>query len=181
MNSLAERTNPNSNKTTPLHFPKSSQSPSNHKSEAEQDVGSAMTDYKRGDIVEICSEEEGFKGSYYVATIVAQLDADAFTIEYATLLDENELDPLREVVRARNIRPAPPTVDAEEFHVGDEVEARDNDGWWIGRVMEKLGRGDYYVLFENSGEVAKYHRKGLRAHLEWIDGRWIRSPQRGML
>ncbi|GAB2269489.1 hypothetical protein Dimus_036367 [Dionaea muscipula] len=133
-----------------------------------------MADYKRGDIVEICSKEEGLKGSYYLATIVAQLDADAFTVEYATLLDDDELDPLREVVREGDIRPAPPEMVREEFEVGDEVEARANDGWWIGRVMVKLGSDEYYVLFAGFGEEVRYDRKGLRAHLEWIDGKWIR-------
>lgn len=137
--------------------------------------------YTRGSIVEISSQDEGFKGSYYVATIVARLSPESYTVQYATLLDDDPLDPnpLREVVSPSDIRPAPPVVDIPDgFVVGDQVEANDNDGWWAGTVIERRMDDSYFVRFEESGEEVWYERGRLRAHLEWEEGKWVRPPRK---
>ncbi|KAF8010172.1 hypothetical protein BT93_J0963 [Corymbia citriodora subsp. variegata] len=136
-----------------------------------------------GQEVEIASKEEGFLGSYYVATIVTYIENEFYLVQYKELLMEDESGPLREVVRGEDIRPTPPAKSfptTARFAMPDRVDAFYNDGWWTGRITGKEG-SSYIVHFENSGERLTFSDSELRMHLEWINGNWIATTRRRIL
>ncbi|KAL3524621.1 hypothetical protein ACH5RR_012993 [Cinchona calisaya] len=131
-------------------------------------------DYKRGDQVEVISKEDGFEGSYYEAIIVTKLQKKEYIVTYRTLLKDDHSGPLREVVTFDELRPAPPEILASWFELNDEVDAFDNDGWWVGKIIGRIG-SLYNVYFESSGEEIAYRIDRLRVHQDCVNGRWISS------
>ena len=144
-----------------------------------------MAKFKRGDQVEVCGKGDGFRNSFYAATIISQINPTEFIVQYNTLLSEDELHPLREFLTIDELRPVPPEIDSNcKLELKDEVDAFANDGWWKGMVKKKAkGRGKaawYYVSFQDNGvelEVCSYLRGDLRLHQDWIDGNWICSSK----
>ncbi|KAG6427159.1 hypothetical protein SASPL_111399 [Salvia splendens] len=127
--------------------------------------------FRRGDLVEVASSQEGFVGSYFEATVVADLAKDGYLVQYRTLLKEDLSGPLREVASAAEVRPRPPPDLAERYRMNDVVDAFDKEGWWWGRITGR--RGDSYsVFFETTGDEIFYHKNLLRTHQEWTNGRW---------
>ncbi|PON43127.1 Agenet domain containing protein [Parasponia andersonii] len=138
--------------------------------------------FGRGDRVEVCSKEPGFVGSYYAATVVSQLRKDLFVVQYENLVEENNHTQLLvETVRHNEVRPvSPPQVNeaaASGFRYLDQVDAFDNDGWWVGKITRRRGSdGHYFVYFETTGDEIAYPLSRLRAHLDWVKGKWV-SPK----
>ncbi|XP_065853731.1 DUF724 domain-containing protein 7-like [Euphorbia lathyris] len=143
-------------------------------------------------VVEVTSDEEGFKGAWYVAKILKPYvnRKPRFLIEYENLLSEKDSDQLlRETVDGSFIRPAPPPPAADEiYEVNDVVDAFHRDGWWKGVVSKvesrKHGRKlrrRYTVEFENPPEKLKFNGNVLRFHFDWIDGKWIQTPKKKVL
>ncbi|KAJ4851221.1 hypothetical protein Tsubulata_041927 [Turnera subulata] len=140
-----------------------------------------MASFKKGDQVEVCSKQEGFLGSYYSATVVNQLGPKAYAVEYETLVEEeDESVPLVEVAAADELRPTPPRLrlGGSGFCLDDKVDVFANDGWWVGQITEKRGSTTYFVYFASTGEEIPYNGSLLRAHLDWVDGRWVSSKRR---
>ncbi|KAL9145770.1 hypothetical protein ABFS82_13G065400 [Erythranthe guttata] len=132
--------------------------------------------FRRGDLVEVASVEEGFVGSYYEATIVTDLVMmNEYIVQYKTLLKEDLSGPLREVATAAEVRPRPPKIPppANEFRLYDVVDAFDNDGWWAGKITGRTGDGRYYVFFETTGDELPYPKDTLRVHQDWVNGNWV--------
>ncbi|XP_048228140.1 DUF724 domain-containing protein 6 isoform X2 [Ricinus communis] len=148
-----------------------------------------------GDLVEVSSDEEGFRGAWYEATILKSLSssrscyskrkAEAL-IQYRNLLsDTDEKKPLTEYVDFSFIRPLPPvpsTIPA--FEPLDVVDAFHRDGWWKGIVTkvdvfedDKTNSKKYTVVFENPPEQFQFLSKDLRFHWDWSNGAWSR-PQK---
>lgn len=125
--------------------------------------------------IEVCGKEDGFLGSYYEAKVVRKVGRKKIMVEYKTLVsDDDEKQPLREVVEAADVRPVPPVVPVTiGFEVLDMVDAFDNDGWWVGRISGGSEDGKYSVYFESSGDEIAYPVYKLRVHQEWEDGQWI--------
>nr|XP_027191057.1 DUF724 domain-containing protein 2-like [Cicer arietinum] len=136
-----------------------------------------MHDYDIGDKVEVCSEEEGFEGSYFEATVVACIENGEYAVRYTNLLSDDESAPLIEIVKANEVRPLPPCVNPQDFNFYQKVDAFDNDGWWIGLIIsEKIAtqNGYYYgVYFQNTNETIHFRFDQIRVHHEWVDGEWI--------
>ncbi|KAJ4982140.1 hypothetical protein NE237_032977 [Protea cynaroides] len=130
--------------------------------------------YQNGELVEICSKEEGFVGSYYIAEIILPVEKPRFLVEYKTLLTQDEKRLLREIVSADDIRPYPPTIQVSEFSLLDRVDANHNDGWWVG-VITKIEKPMYQVYFERTGECISYLVSQLRIHQELENGIWVSS------
>lgn len=131
--------------------------------------------FRRGDLVEVASKQEGFVGSYYEATVVADLGGSGgYLVQYRTLLEDDMSSPLREVAADGEVRPRPPPDEAEEYRLYEVVDVFDNDGWWWGWIAGRSGDG-YTVVFETTRDEIFYHRNLLRTHREWIDGRWMES------
>nr|GLL34671.1 hypothetical protein DM860_003787 [Ipomoea trifida] len=140
--------------------------------------------FRRGDLVEVASAQEGFRGSYFAAIVARVLPrVKKYIVEYETLVTEDLSAPLCEVVAAAEVRPRPPRVrrrDGGEFGVGDLVDAYDNEGWWGGEITGKVGE-KFSVYFACSEEEIEYRVESLRIHLEWVDIRaeWV-DPMRSV-
>lgn len=132
--------------------------------------------FQRGDQIEVCSKEPGFVGSYYAATVVSQLRKDLFVVKYKDLLEgNNQTQLLVETVRCNEVRPVPPQIESTGFRYLDQVDAFDNDGWWVGKISGRKG-SDYFVYFETTGDEIAYPLSRLRSHLDWVKGKWV-SPK----
>ncbi|CAI9088797.1 OLC1v1023233C1 [Oldenlandia corymbosa var. corymbosa] len=129
-----------------------------------------------GDWVEVFSDEDGFLGSYYEARVLEKLGDAKFLVEYKNLVtEEDETVRLQEEVKASRMRPKPPAIRVPGYDVLDKVDAFDNDGWWVGRITGQDARNKYSVYFESSGDEIVYSVDRLRPHLEYENGKWIRS------
>ncbi|BAT74029.1 hypothetical protein LR48_Vigan01g083000 [Vigna angularis] len=132
--------------------------------------------FRPGDKVEVCSNEEGFFGSYYLATVVSALDNGLYVVRYDTLLEDDESKPLTLTVFPRELRPKPPRIaTSSSFARYQRVDAFDNDGWWVGEITGKVDLDRYYVYFSTTHEEILYPASAIRVHQEWINGQWIRS------
>ncbi|CAL5390782.1 unnamed protein product [Camellia sinensis] len=131
-----------------------------------------------GSYVEICSDEDGFLGSYYAAKVISRVGKSKFMVEYSTLLSDNQKGPLKEVIEASNVRPVPPQIRVLSFNVLDKVDAYDLDGWWVGRVTGRKSDGKYSVYFDCSGDEFDYPVSALRLHQEFENGQWVLSQHK---
>ncbi|KAK6919180.1 Agenet-like domain [Dillenia turbinata] len=130
--------------------------------------------FRKGDLVEVCSKEEGFVGSYYAAVVVAEVGNNSYIVEYKTLVTDDETRPLREIVSACEVRPNPPEIKAKGYSILEKVDAYDNDGWWVGKITGRTESG-YYVYFKTTGDEILYPFSRLRLHQEWFDATWVVS------
>ena len=133
--------------------------------------------FSKGMQVEVRSDEEGYRGSWYVAKVVAPLANDKFLVEYQTLKTDDETEFLKEEAYAKDIRPCPPEIRrVYPFVLCENVDAWYNDGWWAGRVSKALAGRKYMVYFSTTNEELEFDHYHLRPHQEWKDGKWIYSP-----
>ena len=124
--------------------------------------------------VEVKSDEEGFKGSWYAAKIVKSLGNDKFLVEYQTLTTDDELELLKEEADALNIRPCPPEIQhVYPYALCERVDAWYNEGWWVGRISKVLVGSKYMVYFSTTNEELEFEHCDLRPHMEWADGLWV--------
>nr|GMD35019.1 DUF724 domain-containing protein 2-like [Ipomoea batatas] len=152
------------------------------------DIGAEWVDpMRRGDLVEVASVQEGFRGSYFEAIVVATVlpAANKYIVEYETLVTEDLSAPLCEIVSAAEVRPRPPRVrkrDGGDFEVGDLVDAYDNKGWWAGEITGKVG-DKFSVYFACSEEEIEYRIESLRIHLDWVQIRdeWVDPMRRSLV
>nr|XP_016442505.1 PREDICTED: uncharacterized protein LOC107767909 isoform X1 [Nicotiana tabacum] len=157
-----------------------------------------------GSEVEVSTEEKGYSGAWYEATIIAppksttpaSNNSDSsnkskrkiwgYWVEYKHLLDDKDGSThLREYIRKRSIlRPAPPTWMEDErlcFRVTDVVDAFHLAGWWTGVVVRVVGTGPgsigckFRVAFKDPDEELEFSQRDLRFHLDWVDGNWKRA------
>ncbi|GLJ27223.1 hypothetical protein SUGI_0533710 [Cryptomeria japonica] len=133
-------------------------------------------DLRRGEPVEVCSDEEGFKGAWYPATVIRKSGL-GFLIEFKDLVTDDEKSKLREKFEADQIRPVPPSLNRQYFVAHEKVDAYDKDGWWTGTVENVLADNKYIVHFSHSGEKLEYSVYQLRLHLDWIDGKWLQPSE----
>ncbi|KAK9281144.1 hypothetical protein L1049_004038 [Liquidambar formosana] len=148
--------------------------------------------FSKGSQVEVSSDEDGFKGSWFIATILEpppnsksgskkkKHHRDAFFVEYKSLFADDEgSQRLREHVQASFIRPLPPEIETDDgsFELNDVVDAFYRDGWWTGVVTGVVGNSRFRVFFQNPPEEGEFVRKDLRMHQEWVDGKWVRAEK----
>ncbi|TYH58485.1 hypothetical protein ES332_D08G157200v1 [Gossypium tomentosum] len=155
-------------------------------SPAENDPLQQQRPLSKGAPVEVSSDEEGFRGAWYLATILEMPPKSASKkrkkafVRYKTLLADDGKSPLTEHVDPGFIRPLPPNEKGNAqsgFEVNDVVDARYRDGWWTGVVRKVLAKSKYRVYFDNPPDVIEFDRKDLRVHWDWIDGNWVRPEK----
>ncbi|KAL1545974.1 protein AGENET DOMAIN (AGD)-CONTAINING P1-like [Salvia divinorum] len=134
--------------------------------------------FKKGAEVEINSDDDGFRGSWFVGTVIRapKDESSKVLVEYKTLTeDEAGKRPLREPLRLVQLRPPPPQENRPAFEFSDEVDAYYNDGWWEGVITQKFeGKDKYTVFFRGSREELSFTASQLRLHREWAKGgRWV--------
>ncbi|XP_041018109.1 protein AGENET DOMAIN (AGD)-CONTAINING P1-like isoform X2 [Juglans microcarpa x Juglans regia] len=99
-----------------------------------------MKKFKKGTPVEVSSDEDGFQGAWFAATVLDAIGQEKYLIEYRSLRTEDGTNFLREEVDIQHIRPRPPeSVMACDFNLNEEVDAFYNDGWWEG-VISRFSR-----------------------------------------
>lgn len=133
-------------------------------------------EFRKGAEVEVSSEEEGLRGSWYTATVLRPVTKKSKKIylEYHTLMsEEDESKPLRESVDAILVRPYPPREVVRSFKLMEEVDAFYSDGWWEGVVTKVLDQSRYSVFFRTSREQIDFNQGDLRLHREWVRGNWV--------
>lgn len=132
---------------------------------------------KPGSAVEVSSDDDGFRGSWFVGTVVrrcaAKKNQNKFLVEYKTIMaDEKGSKPLREMLDVQQLRPPAPRESDRKFKFGEEVDAYHNDGWWEGSITEELPNGRFAVYFRASKEQIEFGKEDLRLHREWNNGKW---------
>ncbi|KAH9304806.1 hypothetical protein KI387_009210, partial [Taxus chinensis] len=135
---------------------------------------------RKGDLVEVCSDEEGFKGAWYAATIVRKAGA-GFLVEFKDLVADDEKSKLREKVEADQLRPQPPSLNRQHFTLHEKVDAYDRDGWWAGTIDTVLPDNNYIVDFSQPKEKLAYNVSQLRLHLDWVDDKWLQPSENPIL
>lgn len=166
----------------PLYFIvtqcRSSLSVLNHKlqkvSAEEKPKSKTLEKFSKGTPIEVSSDEDGFQGAWFGATIIEPRGEDKYLIEYQNLRTEDDLDFLREEIDTLHIRPRPPeTVMVDRYNKFDEVDALYNDGWWVGVISKVLVNSRYIVYFKDTDEELEFEHSQLRLHKDWIDGKWV--------
>ncbi|OIV90904.1 hypothetical protein TanjilG_15637 [Lupinus angustifolius] len=131
-----------------------------------------------GTPVEVSSDEKGYQGAWFSATVVQVIGKRKFLVEYQSLLADDDSQLLREEVNTHHIRPRPPqTVVDDHFSLLEEVDAFHKDGWWVGMVSKVVDNSRYVVYFRNSSEELEFQHSQLRKHQDWIDGKWIMASK----
>ncbi|KAL6532519.1 hypothetical protein OROGR_014489 [Orobanche gracilis] len=131
-----------------------------------------------GMLVEVKNDEEGFRGSLYVALIVKAVGDDKFLVEYRTLRTEDKTELLKEEVDISCIRHCPPNIQrALPFEYLERVDAWHNEGWWEGYVVQVLSGCKYTISFTNADEEMVFEHCKLRPHQEWNNGKWSVVPK----
>lgn len=137
-----------------------------------------MKKFSEGTAVEVSSDEDGFQGAWFAATIVSAIGQDKYFIEYKSLRTDDDMDFLREEVDIQHIRPRPPdAVMIDSFNLNEEVDAFCNDGWWEGVISKVVKGSRYKVYFKGTNDEAEFQHSDLRPRQDWIDGTWVRASQ----
>ncbi|XP_048136765.1 protein AGENET DOMAIN (AGD)-CONTAINING P1-like isoform X2 [Rhodamnia argentea] len=143
--------------------------------------------FEVGTLVEIASTDDGFRGSWYAATVIRgpspRSSSASYVVEFQEIYeDEAGTRRVTEEVEESQIRPIPPNEPnvKRDFEVGDEVEARQNDGWWEGVVVERLRGGRFGVLFEEWRERVVSKVEDLRLNRKWVHGSWLPPSAAGV-
>ncbi|TQD79639.1 hypothetical protein C1H46_034816 [Malus baccata] len=141
-----------------------------------------------GSEVEVRTDEEGFKGALFRATIVTSPTNSASKkrkralVEYKNLVTEDGSKQLKEYVDSEHLRPTPPQLADRNFEEGDVVDADYRDGWWtgvVGKVVENNSK--YSVVFDNPPDLIEFQRDRLRLHQDWVNGEWVRPNKQEVL
>ncbi|KAB2598397.1 hypothetical protein D8674_001317 [Pyrus ussuriensis x Pyrus communis] len=153
--------------------------------------------------VEVCSNEDGFKGAWFPAKIIdskplipatkkkrksfSDGSSNSFSptkavVQYETLLSDDDPDkPLTEFVEMGQIRPVPPDDNVNRpFEPGDKVDAFHLDAWWPGVVI-KREEDEYTVGFMYPPDLLVVRRSELRSHWDLADGVWVRAKKEMMM
>lgn len=134
--------------------------------------------FKTGTVVEVCSDEDGYKDAWYTARIVEYIGKDKFLVEYMSLVtDDDESQLLREEAFASYIRPCPPPLPpVAKFELLQKVDAWYNEGWWEGSIYKVLTGSKYAVYFSSTNEELEFKHSDLRLHQDWRNGNWVMDP-----
>lgn len=132
----------------------------------------------QGSLVEVSSDEEGFEGAWFAATVVKLLDNGNYLIEYQNLRNNDDTEFLQEETDRLHVRPRPPDIGPfKSFKVLEEVDAQHNDGWWVGVISKVLKGQRYKVYFKANNEELEFKHADIRLHLDWINGKWVGASQ----
>ncbi|KAJ0244526.1 Agenet-like domain-containing protein [Hirschfeldia incana] len=130
---------------------------------------------KIGDEIEVSSDEEGFKGSWFRAILEDPLPQSGKKKLNVSLLADDGSSTTRITTYRRFIRPVPSEnlfTAAAEFEEGCVVEASRGGGWWTGVVVKKINDEDaVWVYFDSPPDLFQFQTGQLRQHLYWVKPR----------
>lgn len=167
----------------------------------EDDPAAELVLFPVGTPVEVRSDESGFDGSYYEATVAGhqrRRSGLGYVVTYATLTRSKDDggSPLQELAAAADVRPRPPPPPSPSplrpgFAPHDMVEAFHNDGWWAGVVVSAVvptteaaaaagrrrGGRLFKVCFPTSRELLEFEEAALRPNRVFRGGCWIPAAE----
>lgn len=141
--------------------------------------------FTKGMKVEVRSDEEGYSNSWYPAIIIDSKGTGKYLVEYLTLKSyrevelpksDREVELLKEGADAQCIRPCPPVIQrSDPFEPFEDVDAWYNNAWWVGGVCHVIqNKGSVYAVYiRSTNEVLEFQHSDLRAHRNWVDGKWV--------
>ncbi|CAH8285360.1 unnamed protein product [Eruca vesicaria subsp. sativa] len=137
---------------------------------------------KRGDVIEVSSDEEGFKGSWFKAILEDPLPKFGNKKLNVSLLAGDGSTTLKTTYR-RFLRPVPPEslFTAVEFEEGCVVEASRGGGWWTGVVVKKINNEEVWVYFHSPPDLFQFKTGQLRQHFDWVKQEWVRPRNKVFL
>ncbi|XP_023739257.1 DUF724 domain-containing protein 7 isoform X3 [Lactuca sativa] len=147
----------------------------------------------KGSQVEVSSDEDGFNGAWFVATVIHPPPSISTTkktkslnhhtnnnlvyVEYHNLISEDGSSRrLREYANVSYVRPSPnpdPNAAAPHFQLNDLVDAFYRDGWWTGVITTVVDSSNFVVAFQNPPDQIQFNSSDLRVHRRWDGGRWV--------
>ncbi|KAL3610452.1 hypothetical protein D5086_001472 [Populus alba] len=163
----------------------------------------------KGEEVEVSSDKEGFRGAWYLATILEfpkpQPQATAKSaskkkkktiVQYKTLVTEDDFAPLVEQVDPHLIGPLPRNIYWKMIKTrirlflvkclssrnSDEAGTKKTivDSLCIQSTPPHYADRDYELL-ERGHEAKELSHSKIRPHLEWADGKWISKSKWAMV
>ncbi|XP_070053917.1 DUF724 domain-containing protein 7-like isoform X4 [Nicotiana tomentosiformis] len=120
-----------------------------------------------GSEVEVSTEEKGYSGAWYEATIIAP--------PKSTTPASNNSDSSNK--SKRKIW----GYWVEYKHLLDDKDGSTHLRWWTGVVVRVVGTGPgsigckFRVAFKDPDEELEFSQRDLRFHLDWVDGNWKRA------
>lgn len=140
----------------------------------ENDGMGVEPNFMNGMRVEVKSNEQSYRGSWYPAVIVKSLGSRKYLVEYQTLKTDDGTQLQQEEAYALCIRPCPPVVQRKDpFKPFEEVDAWYNGGWWVGQICKAFRGRTYSVYFNTTNETLEFQHSQLRPHQDWINGQWV--------
>ncbi|BFG20821.1 hypothetical protein CerSpe_070950 [Prunus speciosa] len=146
--------------------------------------------------VEVCSNEDGYRGAWFPAIILDPHPSDRSPkkkrksignsskalVQYESLVSEDDPNkPLTELVDVSSIRPVPPPDNPDQpLEPADVVDAYYRDAWWVGVVM-RFEDDKYTVGFKNPPDLLELRRSELRPHWDLQDGIWVGAQKERMV
>ena len=137
--------------------------------------------FNKGTPVEVSSDEDGFAGAWFAATVVEAAGKDKFLVQYQSLRTDDDFRlserrvwyPAYEAMSTRNSC----CWSFESFWRSWCFLQFYNYGWWVGVISMVLGGSKYLVYFRDTDEEIEFKHSDLRLHQDWIDGKWIAASQ----
>ncbi|CAK9145703.1 unnamed protein product [Ilex paraguariensis] len=134
--------------------------------------------FSKGTMVEVNSDKEGYRGSWYTAVIVGLVGNNKLLVEYQMLKRNDGSELLTEEVDVSCVRPCPPGIQQlDRYEQHEQVDAWYNSGWWVGHIAKILNELKYRVIFGTLKEESVFEHCRLRPHQEWIEGRWVAASK----
>lgn len=138
--------------------------------------------YKKGSLVEVSSDSDGFNGAWYEAKVLEPPPLPPLTpsnkrIDFSMqntnlcFVIKNCQKALTECVESPFVRSLNPNDD-HDLQAKDVVDAMYPDGWWISVVVKVNQESNIYFLhFENPPELLHFKRYVLRPPWDWEGAR----------
>ncbi|KAG5416537.1 hypothetical protein IGI04_004104 [Brassica rapa subsp. trilocularis] len=140
---------------------------------------------KRGDEIEVSSDEEGFKGSWFRAILKDPLPKSGNKrLNVSLLANDGSSSTTQKTTYRRFLRPIPPEnlfTAAVEFEEGCVVEASLRGGWWTGVVFKKINDEEVWVNFDSPPDLLQFKTGQLRQHFDWVKQEWVRPQNKVLL
>lgn len=124
--------------------------------------------------VEVKSDDQIYRGSWYPAVIVKSSGRRKYWVEYQTLINEDRTRLHTGQAHALCIRPCPRIAQRKDaFKAFEEVDAWYNGGWWAGQITKAFPAGKYSVCLRTMNVTLEFQHCYLRPHQDWINGQWV--------
>ncbi|KAK3140814.1 hypothetical protein QOZ80_5AG0406220 [Eleusine coracana subsp. coracana] len=131
--------------------------------------------YTKGTQIEVAKLEDDSVIAWLPAVVAKTIWKNNLLVEY-TVSKRDGTALSEEIVNVKHVRPCPPHASTISFHINDEVEAFQGDGWWLGVITEVHPELRCTFKSAHSGEV-QLNQKLLRLQYDWVDGQWKQESQ----